>query len=121
MTTDNTSTPAPVADFSDGSCKAVYILYLAGLFTGITALIGVVIAYIYRNNSPEWLRSHYQFQIRTFWMGLLFLAVGSVLSMVMVGFLVLLFWAVWLVIRVIKGWKALSQQQAHPNPTGWMF
>lgn len=106
---------------SDGMAKAVYILYLAGLLTGITAVIGVVIAYVNRSDAPEWLRSHYQFQIRTFWMGCLWILVASLLSMVLVGVLVWLAWIVWLVIRMVKGWKALSAQQAHPAPTTWMF
>jgi len=38
-----------------------------------------------------------------------------------IGWLVLLFWMVWLIVRCIKGMKALDSQQAHPNPTGWMF
>ena len=114
------STTAP-ANTSDGMAKAVYILYLAGLLTGITAVIGVVIAYVNRSDAPEWLRSHYQFQIRTFWIGCLWILVASVLSMVLVGVLVWLAWVVWLVIRMVKGWKALSAQQAHPAPTTWMF
>lgn len=42
---------------TDGMAKSVYILYLAGLLTGITALIGVIIAYVNCSDSPEWLRS----------------------------------------------------------------
>lgn len=56
--------------------KIVYILYLVGVVFGITGLIGVVMAYIYKSDAPEWLSSHYQFQIRTFWIGLLYLVVG---------------------------------------------
>lgn len=109
------------ANDSDGMAKVVYILYLVGLLTGITALVGVVIAYVNRNDAPEWLRTHYQFQIRTFWMGCLWILVATILSAVVIGVLVWLAWVIWLVIRMVKGWQALSAKQAHPNPTTWMF
>src|SRR5205823_9746562 len=49
----------------------VYILYCVGYFTGVTALIGVIIAHVKVDEADPVLRSHYQFQIRTFWIGLL--------------------------------------------------
>ena len=78
-------------------------------------------AYINQKDAPDWLESHYRFQIRTFWIGLVYLLVGLVLSFVFIGFLVILFWVVWLVIRCIKGMKVLDQKEKHPNPTSWMF
>lgn len=101
--------------------KIVYILYLVGVVFGITGLIGVVMAYIYKSDAPEWLYSHYQFQIRTFWIGLLYLVVGSILLVVLVGWLVYLFWVVWLIIRCVKGLQILDKKEPHPNPTTWMF
>lgn len=106
---------------TEGSAKIVYILYLVGIVFGITGIIGVVMAYIYRSDAPEWLRSHYQFQIKTFWIGALYMFIGVILAFVLVGYLVLLFWVVWLIVRCVKGMKALDQKEAHPNPTGWMF
>ena len=50
----------------------VYILYLAAYLTGLTAVIGVIIAHIKIGDADELTRSHYQFQIRTFWIGLLY-------------------------------------------------
>ncbi|MXZ09042.1 MAG: hypothetical protein F4Y79_06295, partial [Gemmatimonadetes bacterium] len=52
---------------TSGTAKIVYILYLAELVVGITGLIGVIMAYVNRSDAPEWLASHYRFQIRTFW------------------------------------------------------
>ena len=106
---------------TDGTAKIVYILYLVGIVFGITGIIGVVMAYINKKEAPEWLQSHYQFQIRTFWIGALYLIIGFIFTLLLIGYLVLLFWLVWLVIRCIKGLKLLDQKQAHPNPTGWMF
>ncbi|MDR5900298.1 hypothetical protein QC823_15105 [Halomonas vilamensis] len=116
---ENTVTSQP--NTTEGMCKAVYLLYLVGLFTGITALIGLIIAYINRNDAPDWLQTHYQFQIRTFWIGFLFLILGTLLSYILIGIFILLFWIIWLIVRVIKGWKYLSQQKPHPNPSGWML
>lgn len=101
--------------------KINYILYLVGIVLGVTGIIGVVMAYINRGDAPEWLKTHYQFQIRTFWIGLLFMVVGTLLSVVLIGYLVLLFWLVWIIVRCVKGMKALDANQPHPDPTGWMF
>jgi uncharacterized membrane protein len=106
---------------STDTAKIIYILYLVGLATGITALVGVVLAYVKRDEAPEWLRTHYRFQIRTFWIGLLYCVLGGILSMVLIGFLVLLFWAIWLIIRVIKGFKHLELRESVPNYETWMF
>ena len=104
-----------------GMGRVVYVLYLVSILLGITGVVGVVIAYVNKDNAPEWLKSHYQFQIRTFWIGLLYVLIGSLLSFVLIGYLVILFWVVWLIIRCAKGVSSLGQKAAHPNPTGWMF
>lgn len=104
-----------------GTARLVYLLYLTGLLFGITGIVGVVTAYLNQNDAPDWLRSHYRFQIRTFWIGALCLFVGFLLAMILIGYLVLLFWAVWLIVRCVKGMKYLERGEAHPDPTGWMF
>ena len=106
---------------SKGSAKIVYILYLVSLLFGITGIIGVVMAYINKDDAPEWLQTHYQFQIRTFWIGALFIFLGSILSVILIGWFLLLFWVVWLIVRSVKGMKALDEEKAIDNPTSWFF
>ncbi|MBU2871790.1 hypothetical protein [Colwellia sp. E2M01] len=103
------------------TAKIVYILYLVGILFGITGIIGVVMAYINKADAPDWLKSHYQFQIRTFWIGALYLVLGSMFAIVLIGWFILLFWVLWLIIRCVKGMKSLEAKQVHPNPTGWLF
>jgi len=106
---------------STDTAKIIYILYLVGFAAGITALIGLVMAYVNRDEAPEWLKTHYQFQIRTFWIGLLYGVLAFVLTFVMIGFLIFLFIAVWLIVRVVKGFKYLERREAVPNYESWMF
>ena len=103
-----------------GSAKLVYILYLVSVVFGVTSIIGVIMAYINKDEAPEWLQSHYQFQIRTFWIGLLYGTIGMILTVVLIGWIVLMFALVWLVIRCIKGLQTL-RKEAHPDPASWMF
>ncbi|HEY6104626.1 MAG TPA: hypothetical protein VIV59_01495, partial [Anaeromyxobacteraceae bacterium] len=63
--------PPPAAAPGENVAKVVYVLYLVSLVTGVTALVGVVMAYVYQGDAPDWLKTHYRFQIRTFWLGLL--------------------------------------------------
>jgi len=99
----------------------VYILYLASFFVGITGVIGLVIAYVNIDGADPLLRSHYQFQIRTFWIGLLYLVVGAVLCLIVIGIAVLAWWFIWTLVRCVKGVLALNENRPIAYPTSWMF
>jgi uncharacterized membrane protein len=100
---------------------AVYVLYLVAYVTGITSLIGVIIAHVQVGSADPMLATHYRFQIRTFWIGLAYLVVGWVLAFVLIGFAVLLWWFIWSLVRNIKGLMALNENRPIANPTSWMF
>ncbi|MFO7787221.1 MAG: hypothetical protein R6W87_05515 [Halospina sp.] len=99
----------------------VYALYLASLIAGITGIIGVVIAYVNGTVDDERLRTHYRFQIRTFWIGLLYMVVATITMPVGIGWLILIWAVVWFLIRCVKGMVALNEGRAHPDPTTWLF
>ena len=100
----------------------VYVLYLAGYVTGgITWVIGVIIAHVQVGTAHPELASHYRFQIRTFWIGVLYIVVGSILLFVLVGFLVFAWLFIWSLVRNIKGVLALNENQPIANPGSWMF
>jgi uncharacterized membrane protein len=99
----------------------VYGLYCVGYFTGISALIGVIIAHVKVDDTDPVLQSHYQFQIRTFWIGLLYLAIGFPLCMVLIGFPVLAWWLVWSLIRIVKGIISINECKPIANPRSWLF
>jgi uncharacterized membrane protein len=106
---------------TEGTAKLVYILYLASIIIGITAIVGLIIAYVNRDDAPGWLQSHYRFQIRTFWIGALYLLLGLMLYQVIIGFFLLLFWLIWLIVRCAKGMKSLDRKEAYPEPESWLF
>jgi uncharacterized membrane protein len=113
------ASPGPHALEQGNIARIVYALYLAGLVIGVTAIIGLVMAYIYEDGAPPWVETHYRYQIRTFWLGILFIVVGVLLCFLFVGYLILLFWLVWVVVRCVKGLKLLSEGRAQPNPSSW--
>lgn len=115
-------TPPPVATQGEGAAMVVYLLLLASpLFGGITGLIGVVVAYVYRDEAPEWLQSHYTLQIRTFWMSALIGIVGALLLFIMIGYLIFLVWLIWFLVRCIKGIRLLNMKRPYPTPQSWGF
>ncbi len=99
----------------------VYILYLAAYVVGITAVIGVIIAHVQVGTAEPSVASHYRYQIRTFWVGLLYLVVGGILAYVLIGFIVLAWWFVWSLVRNIKGLLLLNNGQPIARPESWMF
>jgi uncharacterized membrane protein len=123
MPTDTPLPPPPAQPIVSGKqlALAVYILYLASFFIGITGVIGLVIAYVKIDGADPLLRSHYQFQIRTFWIGLLYLVVGALLCLIVIGIAVLVWWFIWTLVRCVKGILALNENRPIANPTSWMF
>ena len=116
----NEVTPAGARNHAD-MAKVVYILYAVGFFVGITWVIGVVIAYVYRDDAPDWLKGHFTFQIRTFWIGLAGIRVGGITAAILVGFLILAAVLVWSIIRIVKGWKWLADGRPVPQPESLSF
>ena len=104
-----------------GTVRLIYILYLLAIVNGITALMGMLIAWISKSGAPKWMRSHYRFQIRTFWMALLFGTLGISTVFIGIGFLILFGLVIWYVIRCIKGFLIVGQGKAYPDPKTWLW
>ena len=107
-----------------GTAKAVYILYVVGWIIPIIALIvGVIMAYINREEAPPWLQTHFQLQIRTFWIGLLFSVVSAVTTMITIyiGWLLMLLTLIWMIVRCVKGLQALYAGAPYDDPESWLW
>ena len=95
-----------------------YILFLAPL-GGVTHIIGLVLAYVARDNAPQWLKSHYSYLIRTFWMGLLYFLIAGALCALLIGFALLPFVFLWFIVRCAVGLMRLFRNEPIPRPETW--
>jgi uncharacterized membrane protein len=107
-----------------------YALYLLAFATGITAVIGLIIAYAQQGSAGPVMRTHYTFLIRTFWIGLIAMiaagvafGVGAILSVILIGIpimalagLVCAVAGIWYGVRCIVGLVYLSRGDAYPRP-----
>ena len=91
----------------------VYALQVLSIFVGITAIVGVIINYVKREDAAGTLyESHFDWQIRTFWWGLVWSVVGFVLLFAFgLGLLVWFAAGIWALYRVIKGFLKLNDNQ----------
>lgn len=101
--------------------KLIYILYLASVIVGITALVGLVMAYLSRGQARgTWAESHYTYQIRTFWIGLLYSVICVVLMVVGIGFLLIIAVAIWAIVRCVRGLQWAAAGSPVPDPQTWI-
>jgi uncharacterized membrane protein len=91
----------------------VYALQVLSVFVGITAIVGVIINYVKREDAAGTLyESHFDWQIRTFWWGLVWSVLGFVLLFAFgLGLLVWFVAGIWALYRVIKGFLKLNDNQ----------
>jgi uncharacterized membrane protein len=130
-TTTAAPTPPPIATSDERTLPAIaYALYVLQFFTGFTALIGVIIAYVGRDRAGPVAKSHYDMLIRTFWWSipplllvLMMTVIGVPLMFVLIGFpiliaagVVFLLWFVWFVVRCAIGAVHLARGEAYPRP-----
>jgi uncharacterized membrane protein len=111
--------PPMISDY--GLALIVYVLYLIGFLTGVSAVIGLIVAWMQIERADPVSRTHFRFQIRTFWIGLLFVAAGVVTLQIAVGALILLWWVVWTAIRCVKGLLLLNAGEPIAEPESWLF
>ena len=115
--------PPPGAAATDNTMlHVIYGLFAVSFLIGVAAIAAVVIAYLQRGKPlSDMQASHIEWQIRTFWWGLLLAVIGFIspflLGSVIIGMLVFGVMIVWYVYRVAKGWYWLKDGRAIDDPT----
>ena len=93
----------------------IYALYAASFVVGITALVAIIMNYVKKDDvAGTWLASHFRWQIRTFWFGLLWAVIGAITFVIVVGMVILAVNAIWLIYRIVKGWLNLNDNRPMP-------
>ena len=93
----------------------IYALYAVSLFIGVTAIVAIVLNYIKKEDvQGTWLESHFAWQIRTFWWGLLWTVVGAITWIILIGWVVWGVAFVWFIYRIAKGWLNLNDNKPMP-------
>jgi uncharacterized membrane protein len=117
------ATPTPTITHDERQMAfVVYILYLAHfvpVLGWVATIVGLVLAYVERDTAPPWLKSHFTFLIRTFWIGLLFYCVSIALCIVLIGIPLLLATMVWFIVRCALGISRLLRNEPYPTPESW--
>lgn len=91
----------------------IYALYAVSFFLGgITAIIAVILNYLKKNDvAGTFMESHFRWQIRTFWFGLLWGVIGLIMLFIVIGWLVLIANGIWILYRIIKGMLRLNDNK----------
>ena len=90
------------------------VTIVGAFLTGWPSIIAVILNYVRRSEvNGTWLESHFRWQIRTFWFGLLWVGLCLVFIVLTLGIGILVAWlpllivSVWFVYRIAKGWIRL--------------
>jgi uncharacterized membrane protein len=94
-------------------------LIVTAFLSGWPSIIAVILNYVKRSEvRGTWLDSHFSWQIRTFWFALLWLLVGGVLFITLIGIPVaFVLWfatGIWVLYRIVRGWMALNAERTLP-------
>jgi uncharacterized membrane protein len=91
---------------------------IGAFLTGWPSIIAVILNYIKRGDvRGTWLESHFRWQIRTFWFGLLWASLCVLVVILTLGLGILIIWfpigilTVWFIYRVVRGWLALNDRR----------
>jgi uncharacterized membrane protein len=136
MTTIDGSTGAPVLLPREGLITLTHVIYALHAFSALTGLlspalivtaflsgwpsiIAVILNYVKRADvRGTWLDSHFGWQIRTFWYAFLWLLLGGVAFVTLIGipiaFAIWILTGLWVLYRIVRGWMALGSRKALP-------
>ncbi len=91
----------------------IYILYALGLFSGITAIIAIIINYVKQDDvRGTWLHTHFDWQIKTFWCVLIVGIIGTLTRFLLIGYVILFVLTLWYIYRMVKGFLAFNERRS---------
>ena len=112
--------------------NVIYLLHAFSLLTGILgaatvigaflvgwpSIIAVILNYLkWSDVRGTWLESHFLWQIRTFWFGLLWVSLCVIFVVATLGIGILVAWlplgviTIWFIYRIARGWLALNERR----------
>jgi uncharacterized membrane protein len=112
--------------------EAIYALHAFSLLSGLVgaatvvgafligwpSIIAVILNYVKQSEARgTWLESHFRWQIRTFWFGLLWVTLCVLFVLGTLGLGILIVWlpvailSVWFIYRIVRGWMALRDSR----------
>ena len=91
---------------------------IGAFLTGWPSIIAVILNYLKRSETRgTWVDSHFRWQIRTFWFGLLWVVLCLLFIVFTLGIGILIAWlplgivTLWFIYRVARGWIALNDRR----------
>jgi uncharacterized membrane protein len=85
---------------------------------GWPSIFAVILNYVKRSDARgTWVDSHFRWQIRTFWYGLLWVGLCVLFIVLTLGIGLLIAWlplaflGVWFIYRIARGWLALAERR----------
>ena len=91
---------------------------IGAFLTGWPSIIAVILNYVKRGEARgTWLESHFRWQIRTFWFGLLWVGLCGLLVILTLGIGIVVVWlplafvTIWFVYRIVRGWMRLAARR----------
>jgi uncharacterized membrane protein len=91
---------------------------VGAFLTGWPSIIAVILNYVKRGDvRGTWLESHFRWQIRTFWFGLLWVSLCLLFVVLTLGIGILIAWlplvlvGLWFIYRIVRGWMALNDRR----------
>ena len=91
---------------------------VGSFLTGWPSIIAVILNYVKRREARgTWVESHFRWQIRTFWYGLLWIGLCIVFVILTLGIGMLIAWipmvliGLWFIYRIASGWLRLNDRR----------
>ena len=92
---------------------------VTAFLSGWPSILAVFLNYLKQGDTRgTYLESHFRWQIRTFWFAFLWLCVGAILVVTIIGiplaWILVTIVGLWVLYRMLRGWLRLMNQEAMP-------
>jgi uncharacterized membrane protein len=92
------------------------ITIIGAFVFGVPSIIAVIMNYVYQRGARgTFLESHFRWQIRTFWFALLWIVIGVMLFVTLIGiplaWIICIAAGIWVIYRVARGWLTLQDRK----------
>ena len=92
-----------------------YVLHLVGAIAGVTSIAGLIVNYLQRGHGDDVIDSHHRWMIASFWWGLLWVVIGVITIVLVVGWVILFLAWLWYIYRHVRGLIALVNGEGLPT------